>query len=425
MKKLKFLSLTLLLTLTALTPSVHASVNYPAGRADEFQSSNALYYNPTCSISSYSGSVSVNGGTVAEMIWNALTSFLTPEQAAGVMGNMQSESGLRPVIHEYGQNSSNILTDTQSAHGIGLIQWSFGRRVNMLNYVRQHNPSLLHYFTDRATYSNLSPDQFLATAGQADTSALIGLEIEFLRSELEANYRGIFSTSSVAEAATYFLEKVERPRNPYIQYHQNRLHQANAFYNQYASAGTASGSIGAVAASTNQRKTICRSSSNNLIGALRDNGDINSVALALAWTTRHAWNDPSAAYRAAMESLGIWDGAGGNTDGKARLGGSCDVFVATVMRYSGADPNFPLYLGNQKPYLENNPNYEVVRVNSNADLRAGDIRVEGRDLGHIVMVVNRADGSLGIASASHGERSGDVGGFYNASNSIVYRYKGV
>lgn len=421
MKKIRTILTSILLLLLALTPTVHATVHYPS---DVFYTSNALYYNPSCNINSYSGSVSVTGGTVAEMIWNALTSFLTPEQAAGVMGNMQSESGLRPVIHEYGQNSSNILTDTQSAHGIGLIQWSFGRRVNMLNYIQQNNPSLLHYFTERSTYSNLSPDQFLAAAGHADTTAIIGLEIEFLRSELEAGYSGLFSTTSVAEATTYFLEKVERPRNPYIEYHQGRLGQAAAFYNQYSGSTSSTGSTSSSSGGA-RRARICRSSSSGgVAGVERDNGDINSTALALAWTSRHAWNDPSPAYRAAMEALGIWNGAGGNTDSKARLGGSCDVYVATVMRYSGADPNFPIYLGGQKPYLANNPKYEVIpNTGSTANLRAGDIRIENGG-GHIAMVVTRSDGSLGIASASHGERSGDVGGYYHDSSAVIYRLRG-
>ena len=415
-----------LATLMTCTASVSAKVQLPPGREAQWAENNILFYNPGCeeisSTHNYDGPVSVIGGTVAEMIWSGLTSFLTPEQAAGVMGNMQSESGFHPAKHEYSSNASDdIYNDSGPAHGIGLIQWSFGRRVNLLATIPSN---LRHYFDNRSTYNSMTAEQFLAAAGEADTAALITLELDFLRQELESSYSDFFSTSSVAEAATYFLERVERPKNPYIEYHPARLRQAEAYFNEY-SGTTISGSPFNVTAGSSVFCPEGSEDGDGSTGIPRDNGDINATALALAWPNRSmgGCSEPSPAYKAAMQALGIWGkGNGGNTDYYASFGCSCDVFVATVMRYSGADPNFPLYLGNQKPYLANNPRYEVVNVRSTADLQPGDIRIENGG-GHIVLIVQKPDGSLGIASASHGGRTGDIGGFYNASGT-VYRLRG-
>lgn len=70
----------------------------------------------------------LSGSDNKQKIWNFLTGNseppialpLTAEQAAGVMGNIQSESGFDPGIQEHG-----------SGIGFGLIQWSFGRRTEL------------------------------------------------------------------------------------------------------------------------------------------------------------------------------------------------------------------------------------------------------------------------------------------------------
>ena len=71
-----------------------------------------------------SGSVSINGGTIQEMVWNALVSAGFSEYStAGVMGNINGESGFDPAIIEAGNGI-----------GYGLCQWSYGRRTNYEAY---------------------------------------------------------------------------------------------------------------------------------------------------------------------------------------------------------------------------------------------------------------------------------------------------
>lgn len=66
------------------------------------------------------GPVQVSPATrEGETIWKFLrANGLTPEQTAGVMGNLQAESGFKPGIEERG-----------SGIGYGIAQWSFDRRV--------------------------------------------------------------------------------------------------------------------------------------------------------------------------------------------------------------------------------------------------------------------------------------------------------
>lgn len=63
------------------------------------------------------------GSEIEEQVWNFLVSKgLTSEQAAGVMGNIESESGFDPGAIEHG-----------SGAGFGLAQWTGGRRTNLEN----------------------------------------------------------------------------------------------------------------------------------------------------------------------------------------------------------------------------------------------------------------------------------------------------
>jgi hypothetical protein len=88
---------------------------------EEFYSGNdILFYDPdaSCGVPTAGGLASLAGNSDAERIWNFLVAKgLTNDQTAGVMGNIQAESGFRPGAIEGG-----------SGIGFGIVQWSFGRR---------------------------------------------------------------------------------------------------------------------------------------------------------------------------------------------------------------------------------------------------------------------------------------------------------
>lgn len=210
------------------------------------------------------GNGSVVGGTVGEKIWSGLTGIvgLTEEQAAGVLGNMMSESGLNPAKHEISAVNSyqpgfDLEHNTSNAYGLGLIQWSFGRRTQMYAYVKSKNASLLKYLEDYAKYStNLDGEGFLKAAGNEVANELIQYEMEFLRDELKNNgsYSGIYKTNSVREAAQYFLEHVEIPANPTLAAHPERATQAESFYKEYAGKTISEGATKVDTASGNDAK---------------------------------------------------------------------------------------------------------------------------------------------------------------------------
>lgn len=164
-------------------------------------------------------------------------------------------------------------------------------------------------------------------------------------------------------------------------------------------------------------------------GIARNNGDIVKTALSLAWPMinghrdEHGPYDPSPAYRQALTEIGWYDNANGEnfSDECTKKGGSCDVFVATVMRFSGADPDFPIYLGTQKGYLRDHTEKYDAYDAASVDPQPGDIRIENSG-GHIILIVELPEGGLGVASASHCDRSGDLTHYYFDSGTI-YRLK--
>jgi hypothetical protein len=154
-------------------------------------------------------------------------------------------------------------------------------------------------------------------------------------------------------------------------------------------------------------------------------GDVNATAILLSWPDKsHAIDDPNTAYKTALNAE---DGVAtrGEGDAYSIMGASCDAFVATVMRYSGADKEFPCCgAASQLDYLEGHPEkyLEVANTGNAGDLQPGDIRSH---VDHIEMYVVLEDGSGRIASASHGDRTGDhATAFYADSKFRIFRRVG-
>lgn len=214
------------------------------------------------------GRAVIKGSSAAEKVWSGLTSLgFTDEQAAGIMGNMQHESNsFNPVQHEGSQYNRywpmNLGGNSEIAYGLGLIQWSFGRRVNMYNYIKEKAPDLLKYFNNPDQYSKkdgsiygMNGDRFIQTVGDDVANQLYSLELTFLYDELQnhGSYSGIFNQNSVFDSAKFFLEHVEIPQNPVISAHMERATDAQKYYNQFhgktISGGGSNGS-GTVAANS-------------------------------------------------------------------------------------------------------------------------------------------------------------------------------
>lgn len=171
--------------------------------------------------------------------------------------------------------------------------------------------------------------------------------------------------------------------------------------------------------------TITNPSSSNSYACssvTQGNGNINATALALSWAERgHALDDPKAEYYAALSVVGLTSYG----DSYVRVGASCDAFVATVLRYSGADPNVTCCgAANMLAYFISHPNLyeEIPNTGSPSNLQAGDIRAKPS---HVEMYVVDESGTGKIASASHGDRTADHGiNYYSDSSFRIFRFKG-
>ncbi len=222
------------------------------------------------------GRATIKGTTAAEKIWSGLTSLgFTDEQTAGIMGNMAHESNsFNPVQHEGSQYKKywpmDLGGNSEKAYGLGLIQWSYGRRVRMYNYIKEQAPDLLKYFTTPDQYSmkngsiyGCDGDCFIETVGDQVADQIYSLELTFLYDELKNNssYSGIFNQSSVYDSAKYFLEEVEIPQNPQIENHMERATDAQKYYEQFH---------GTTISGTGSRSGSSSSSSQYLSGTNRD-----------------------------------------------------------------------------------------------------------------------------------------------------------
>lgn len=166
------------------------------------------YFNHLFNCELKSGSTGVIAGNeITEQVWNYLRSAGIPAvRVAGIMGNIQAESGFNSNLIEYGNGI-----------GFGLCQWSYGRRTALENYA----------------------------ASKGKPPGDLEVQLEFLLTELgpgnfnsyhtgENNYNGFMNASDPETAAYYFMWGWERPAvwagNSSIQMRQTA---ARTFYDNY------------------------------------------------------------------------------------------------------------------------------------------------------------------------------------------------
>ena len=151
--------------------------------------------------------------------------------------------------------------------------------------------------------------------------------------------------------------------------------------------------------------TLCEDEDGDDIGG--GDGDIVNTALLLSWAGRrsHDKSDPKPEYVEAMKQVGTYFTPCRSNGDCAPVGASCDIFVSTVMRYSGADPSFPA-TGPvvQENYMQSHPEmYTQVMASDVSDLAPGDILVATDNGRHIY--INLGNGQQ--ASASYNDRTGE------------------
>ena len=162
----------------------------------------------------------------ATTIWNYLMAKIgNPYGVAGLMGNLQAESGLKPNNLENSREKALGLSDeayTQAVNngtynnfvhdgaGYGLAQWTFyTRKSALLDYCKKNKKSI---------------DD-------------LGCQLDYLMIELTNNYKNVLSTlkiaTSVRQASDIVLTKFEQPYNQSESVKVARSNNGQAFYNRF------------------------------------------------------------------------------------------------------------------------------------------------------------------------------------------------
>lgn len=318
----------------------------------------------------------------------------TDEQAAGVIGNLITESyGADPraiqgdvttTQWETCDNDCVLGWGNVGGKAIGIVQWDRGRRIGLVNFAKQEGTQ----WHDLTT------------------------QLKFLKYEIESGYErdqlvaGGFNQpgKSVAEYTRIWNTHFERSAaagtpegdNPRI---------ANA--EQFASSFTG-GSF-----SFSGLSDSCVGGSGGLFaGGGIDTSSLVQLAIQSAHPRRSSalescgnnivncgQNTATDAYKQAK----IAAEAATSNDPIRGLLASCDRFIATMYRATGKDPNYPWGSSTtQAEYMKNSPDWEQV---SCQDRQPGDVLWRQ---GHTMLYVGMVNGTDSIASASLGERSGNL-----------------
>ncbi len=183
--------------------------------------------------------VALRGDTDELKIWNRLKDAgMNDCGAAGMMGNLYAESGLKPNNLQNSYNRKFNITDedytalvdgcnypdfvTDKA-GYGLAQWTFwSRKQGLLNFTRARGVSI------------------------ADLEA----QLDFLMKELSEGYKGVLATlrtaRTIAEASNVVLMQFEKPADQSEAVQKKRAEYSQTFFELFAggSAGTSTAKTG-------------------------------------------------------------------------------------------------------------------------------------------------------------------------------------
>lgn len=316
-----------------------------------FESNDIPFINDSVISLACSPSLNISGSNNLEIVLAVLMGAgMSLEQAAGVAGNLVVESGsdsINPAAEEF---------PGEDRGGKGVVQWT-GARWRGADGLREFAKHKGTEWTDMATQMHF----ILWEVGKGTpwNGKAGGAE--------KRGWQATLNETTPSAAAETWMRLYERPGVPHL---DRRISAADTIYETYQG---------------QTLDNVSLESSNCGAGAV--NGDIAATAMNLAWphrvsiaksrSARHGESVAKPEYVAAVEEFhrSITDAI--FTD--------CGVFVSTVMRSSGVDPDYPLRgTSIQLPYVKNSPKYHTFVPSSESELQPGDILI--RD-GHTYMYV--------------------------------------
>lgn len=311
---------------------------------------------------------------------------MNKEQAAAIVGNLSQESyGANPktIGGDYSMtqwetcDNNCILSWGGSGPPVGIAQWTGGRRTALVK-LAQKEGTQWYDLTTQLKYLKMELDG----EGAGGTYELNQLS--------SGNWNGNHSLEEYTWIWQKYFERAGESRNsaPY----QNRERYAQEFYAKFDGAGISAGSLA----------TQCVGGSGVI-----DASNLTQLALQISYTREE---------KAARMGYGLCDTLNNCGDGFSKpeyiqakklaeeqtgadgfpgLTASCDRLVATLVRLTGMDTNFP-WGGTavQIDYMNSNPDWVNV---SCQERQVGDVIARP---GHIMIYIGKVDGRDTISSAS-------------------------
>lgn len=399
---------------------------------DSFYSDNdILFYDNTDDLCMPSQLV-LSGKNNLEKIYNFLVGKgLNARQAAGVLGNIQHESGYSPTRHEQSYADFN-------AGGYGIAQWTYGRRTSLVEHLKRTlgDDFMTQYYNDSYSGSAKEADDYVPrnTNGElmplGDNDTMLQAELDFLFQETSTRliskvtsdktsatrgdneWESLKKATSIEDAAKIWLYNFEIPAN-IEQAAIDRTAAGEAILAKLQAEGAGPGS-----------STGCLNTSAGDIAALQ------ATVKMYAWPDFHAsgYVTLKPEYKEAVDKAVV---NGGYVGGINYKGVDCGGFVTRVMIDSGFEPNYNSAKGNtetQKKWLD--ANWEKIGTGSTIDtatLQPGDVAIQ---VGHTFMFAGtNIDGFgkntsswKGVASASLDSRA-PMAGLENMTDSSLTWYR--
>ncbi len=179
--------------------------------------------------------MALKGKTQEEQIFNFLIGKgLTPAGAAGLMGNLYAESGLKPTNLENSYEKALGFTDESYTEAV-----DSGKYTNFVNDCAGYGLAQWTYWSRKQGLLTLAKARG-ASIGNTET------QLEYLYQELKTEFAAVLSvlcaTSSVREASDAVLLKFERPADQGAAVRERRAGYGQAYFDKYAaSAGKGKG----------------------------------------------------------------------------------------------------------------------------------------------------------------------------------------
>ena len=296
----------LVMSLALVGGPVYAEL--PPALLEEYSANSIFFYDPTGGAKNYctsGGDCYIAGDSWDEKMWSALRHVgFTPEQTAGLIGNIVHEGGT-PATQEFAYSTArnngcttaegkpyDIHTDftTDGVHhgsciggsysagsevvgiGLGPVQWSsHGRREGYLK--KMEELGLSKYFEGDAykTYGSLSDEQLREkikseTGSDADYWAMWCAAIKFIWTEMQGDYKGFFNNSTPAEYGAWASASYEvcGQCSPGGAQYNARVQSAEDYWKKYKA-----GEFDAV---ENGSATVQSGGSNSSVAGIKDGG---------------------------------------------------------------------------------------------------------------------------------------------------------